>query len=292
MGRDRSDTFATRVAAGVEACGPLCAGIDPSAALLADWGLPDDPRGLREFGLRCVESLGGVVSVLKPQVAFFERHGSAGLAALESVLAEARAAGFVVIADAKRADIGSTMEAYASAWLGADSPLAADAVTAVPYLGLGALEPLFDRAATERRGVLVVVRSSNPEGRPLQQARLGDHTGRSVEDALLEDIAGRNRRGHLPPGTIGAVVGATLEPSAFPLGGLGGVILAPGVGAQGAGASEVAALFGECPRGSVLASASRSILGAGPDPAALASAASRTQAALIEALSDGAAAPG
>lgn len=277
-----SAPFRERVSAAVAACGPLCAGIDPSGALLGAWGLPDDSRGLRDFGMRCLEAFAGVVSVLKPQVAFFERHGSAGLAALESVIDAARSAGFVVIVDAKRGDIGTTMEAYAAAWLGPRSTLAGDAVTAVAYLGIGALQPMFDLAAAHRRGVIVVVRSSNPEGRSLQKATT--RSGAAVEDALLEDIAERNRGGELPPGTVGAVVGATLQPSAFPLGQLGGVILAPGVGAQGAGAAEVSSLFAGCPPGSVLASASRSILGAGPDRSALSSAAARTQEAMAKAL--------
>ncbi len=277
-----ADPFRDRVSTAVATRGPLCAGIDPSRALLEGWGLPDDAGGLRDFGLRCLEAFDGVVSVLKPQVAFFERHGSVGLSALESVIAAARSAGFVVIVDAKRGDIGTTVEAYAAAWLGPDSALAGDAVTAVAYLGIGALQPMFDLAAAHHRGVIVVVRSSNPEGRTLQRARTD--SGSSVEDALLEEIAERNRGGDLPPGTVGAVVGATLQPSAFPLGELGGVILAPGVGAQGAGAAEVNSLFAGCPPGSVLASASRSILGAGPDRSALSSAAARTQEAMAKAL--------
>ena len=92
-------------------------------------GAADRRRGLRRFGLRCVEALAGVVPVVKPQVAFFERFGSPGVAALEAVIAEARSAGLLVIADAKRGDMGNTMKAYASAWLDPDSPLAADAVT-------------------------------------------------------------------------------------------------------------------------------------------------------------------
>jgi orotidine-5'-phosphate decarboxylase len=276
--------FADRVMAAVGQRGPLCAGIDPSPSLLAQWGLPDDGDGLHRFGLRCLEALDGVVAVIKPQVAFFERHGSAGLAAFESVVAEARGAGFVVIADAKRSDIGTTMAAYAAAWLSPDSPLAADAVTAVAYLGIGALQPLFDLAATHRRGVLVVVRSSNPEGRSLQRARTDEGRGPAVEDLLLEEIAARNRGGPGLAGTVGAVIGATLRPSAFPLPDLGGIILAPGVGAQGAGAADVARLFAGCPPNSVVASASRSILSAGPDPAALSAAAARTQEAMAKAL--------
>ena len=264
-------SFAARVASAVAATGPLCAGIDPSSDLLHRWGLTADPDGLRRFGLRCVEAFAGVVPVVKPQVAFFERFGSAGLAALEAVVAEARSAGLLVIGDAKRGDIGTTMEAYASAWLDPDSPLAVDAVTAVAYLGLGALEPEFDLAARHGLGVIVVVRSSNPEGRTLQEARTDDGKGPAIEDHLLDAIAHLNSGPRA--GTVGAVVGATLQPSAFHLPDLGGVILAPGVGAQGAGAAEVGALFAGCPPGSVLASASRSVLGAGPDVTALADAA-------------------
>jgi orotidine-5'-phosphate decarboxylase len=284
MGDEPVVGFGDRVVAAVREGGPLCLGIDPSESLLAGWGLPDSGPGLRDFGFRCLEAFDGVVSVLKPQVAFFERHGSAGMAALESVIATARSAGFVVIADAKRGDIGSTMEAYASAWLDPSSPLAADAVTAVPYLGVGALQPMFDLAAAGGRGVIVVVRTSNPEGRSVQEARAESGRGPSVEDMVLADIAARNHRGDLPPGTVGAVVGATLQPSSFPLPELGGTILAPGVGAQGAGAAEVASLFAGCPPGAVLASASRSVLAAGPEVTSLASAAARTQEAMAKAL--------
>jgi orotidine-5'-phosphate decarboxylase len=262
------------VVAAVAATGPLCAGLDPSPALLGQWGLPDSADGLRTFGLRCVEAFAGTVPVIKPQVAFFERHGSAGLGALEDILAAARQAGLLVIADAKRGDIGTTMEAYASAWLDPDSPLCADAVTAQAYLGIGALEPAFDLAAASGRGVVVVARSSNPEGRSLQEAVVagggGGGDGRTVEDDLLSAIARFNHGDRRRAGTVGAVVGATLAPSGFDLSGLGGVILAPGFGAQGGTAATVAALFGDCPRGTVLPSTSRSLLAAGPEVASLA----------------------
>ncbi len=276
--------FAERVAEAVSRSGPLCAGIDPSPALLGAWGLADTADGLRSFGLTCVEALCGVVPVVKPQVAFFERHGAAGFAALEEVLAAARSAGLLVIADAKRGDIGSTMAAYASAWLDPSSPLAADAVTAHPYLGIGSLRPAFEAASASGRGVIVVVRSSNPEGRDLQQAVVGtgrptsgpvpsDESARgtppSVEDALLAEIRDLNS-GALPvAGSVGAVVGATLEPSSFDLASLGGVILAPGVGTQGGTVDSAAGLFTGCPTGSVLPSASRSLLAAGPGVATL-----------------------
>jgi orotidine-5'-phosphate decarboxylase len=274
--------FAAAVAAAVSGTSPLCAGIDPSAALLERWGLPDSADGLTSFGLRCVEAFAGVVPVVKPQVAFFERWGAAGLGALETVMAAARDAGLLVIADAKRADIGSTMEAYASAWLDPASPLVADAVTVVPYLGIGALAPAFDLAAASGRGVIVVVRSSNPEGRSLQEAVLSGGPGVglgvsvggiSVEDSLLQEIADLNHGGLPVPGTVGAVIGATLEPSHFELAGLGGVILAPGLGAQGGTAAGAARLFAGCAPHSVLANVSRTVLAAGPDAGALTEAA-------------------
>ena len=262
-----ADSFGDRVAAAVARTGPLCAGIDPSADLLTKWGLSDDAVGLRSFCAACVEGFAGAVSVVKPQVAFFERHGSAGLAELERLIAEATSVGLIVIADAKRGDIDSTAAAYADAWLGEASPLAADAVTVHPYLGLGALSPLVDLAAANGKGVLVVARSSNPEGRELQQAVTA--TGPGVEDMLLGEIAELNGSPAIPTGTVGAVVGATLEPSAFALSQLGGVILAPGLGAQGAGPSDIAARFAGCSPGSVLPSSSRGLLNQGPDPADL-----------------------
>ena len=283
-----TEGFAGRVAGAVSATGPLCAGIDPSTDLLDHWGLPDTPDGLRTFGLSCVDAFAGVVPVVKPQVAFFERMGSAGLAVLEGVLGACRDAGLLAIADAKRGDIGSTMEAYASAWLDPASPLVADAMTALAYLGLGALGPALDLAAAGGKGVIVVVRSSNPEGRALQEARTlgpsGDPTGPAVEDLLLADIAALNHGGLPVRGTVGAVIGATRSPSDFDLTGLGGVILAPGVGFQGGTAEGAARLFAGCAPGTVLPSVSRSLLVAGPDVVALREAAARECATLGAAL--------
>ena len=274
--------FAERVAGAVARWGPVCVGIDPSPALLAQWGLGDDAAGLRVFSSRCVEALAGVVPVVKPQVAFFERHGSAGMAVLETVVGEAMSAGLIVIADAKRGDVGSTVEAYADAWL--RGPFAADALTAHPYLGLGSLAPMITAARETGRGVLVVVASSNPEGRTVQEAVTSD--GRTVEESLLaeigvlnrEEVAGADGAGAdgagagadgaggavSARGAVGAVVGATRAPAGVPLSSVGGVLLAPGVGAQGATPDDVARLFEGCPPGSVLPSVSRSVLAAGP----------------------------
>jgi orotidine-5'-phosphate decarboxylase len=259
-----AEGFLQRVTAASATYGPLCAGIDPSAKLLVDWGLADDADGLATFCATCVEAFAGAVGVIKPQVAFFERHGAAGLAVLERLIADARAAGLLVIADAKRGDFTSTSEAYADAWLGAGSRLAVDAVTAHAYLGLGALLPLVRQAAASGRGVIVVARSSNPEGRSLQLATTP--SGATVEDMLLEEIAELNRSAGTE-GSVGAVIGATLAPSNYPLSQLGGVILAPGLGAQGAGPDDVARSFAGCAPGTVLPSSSRGVLRCGPDPA-------------------------
>jgi orotidine-5'-phosphate decarboxylase len=261
------ESFGVQVSEAVGRLGPLCAGIDPSAALLDAWGLSDDVKGLRSFCQICVDGFGGAVPVIKPQVAFFERHGSAGVAELERLLVIAREAGLLVLVDAKRGDIDTTAAAYADAWLGEGSPLAGDAVTVHPYLGLAALAPLISLAGQTGRGVIVVTRSSNPEGRILQEAVT--RSGLSVEESLLAEIATWNRSDDIPTGTVGAVIGATLEKSEFPLSQLGGVILAPGLGAQGADLDDVADRFGDCAPGTVLASTSRGLLAAGPDPAKL-----------------------
>jgi orotidine-5'-phosphate decarboxylase len=272
-------SFGTRVADAVQRTGPLCAGVDPSGQLLKDWSLPDSAAGLRRFCDICVEAFAGTVGVIKPQVAFFERHGSAGVAELERLIAGAGQAGLVVIADAKRGDIDSTAAAYADAWLGSASPLAVDAVTVHPYLGLAALAPLINLAGQTGRGVIVVTRSSNPEGRALQEAVTA--AGPSVEEMLLAEISAWNGDPAIPSGTVGAVIGATLPRSTFPLSQLGGVILAPGLGAQGAGPADVAERFAGCAPGSVLASSSRSLLAAGPDPVLL----RKGAAAVVEELS-------
>lgn len=292
------ETFGDRLAAAVAATGPLCAGIDPSADLLAAWDLSDDAAGLADFTARCLEAFAGEVPVVKPQVAFFERHGAAGMSVLERLLVDARSAGLLVIADAKRGDIASTAAGYAEAWLGEGSPLASDAVTVHPYLGLGALAPFVELGRATGRGVFVVVRSSNPEGRPLQEATVDD--GSAVGDWLVRQIGELNRQdrtesnerdgsGRTGLGTVGAVVGATRAPSGADLALLGGPVLAPGMGAQGAGSAELAALFGGCPPGSVVPNVSRSVLSAGPSVEGLRAAVRRARGEAAAGLRGGAA---
>jgi orotidine-5'-phosphate decarboxylase len=267
-------TFASRLLSTLAESGQLCVGIDPHRALLQSWELPDSAAGVREFGLRTVDAVVGRAGIVKPQVAFFERYGSAGYAALESVLALARSAGLFVIADAKRGDIGSTVEAYGEAWLSPGSPLEADAMTAYAYQGLGSLSGVLALAGEHGKGVIVVTAASNPEAASNQGARRSD--GRTVAAALVDDI--RNL-----PGTGGVVLGATVDLAAYEITAeaLAGVpILGPGFGVQGATAADLKPVFGTAAP-QVVASYSRSILGAGA--AGIAAAIERTQHELKQA---------
>ncbi|MBU3750423.1 MAG: orotidine-5'-phosphate decarboxylase, partial [Mycobacterium sp.] len=223
-----SSGFGARLTTAIAARGPLCVGIDPHPGLLTDWGLPGTVEGLDRFCDICVAAYAGF-AVVKPQVAFFEVYGSAGFAVLERTIAALQAAGVLVLADAKRGDIGSTMAAYAQAWAGA-GPLAADAVTASPYLGFGSLTPLLEVAAAHDRGVFVLAATSNPEGAGVQRAVAGG--GLTVAQSIVDQAAAVNRGAH--PGSVGVVVGATLDPADVPdLSALGGPVLVPGVGVQG-----------------------------------------------------------
>jgi orotidine-5'-phosphate decarboxylase len=265
--------FGARLTEAIDGRGPLCLGIDPHPQLLRDWGLADDADGLARFCETCVEAFAGF-AVVKPQVAFFEAYGSAGYAVLERTIAALREHGVLVLADAKRGDIGSTMAAYAAAWAG-DSPLAADAVTASPYLGFGSLCPLLDTAADHGRGVFVLAATSNPEGAAVQGAIAG---GRTVAQSIVDDVAAVNRQALPETGSVGVVVGATT--AAVPdLSGLGGPVLVPGVGAQG-GRPENLGGFGGARPGQLLPAVSREVLREGPDTAKLRAAGERLRDAV------------
>ena len=280
--------FGRRLAHAMETAGPLCLGVDPHPGLLRQWGLSDTPAGLEAFSLTALEAAVGPegprVAAIKPQVALYERHGSAGLAALERLLAAARDAGVLTIADAKRGDIGSTMDGYAAAWTSDASPLAADAVTLSPYLGFGTLVPTIRAAHEAGRGVFVLALTSNPEGREVQHVGEGSAEG-SVARRIAAAAAAENatQRGDDAWGPVGLVLGATVAAEADRLGldlpALGGPLLAPGFGAQGATAPGMRADFGTAwPQ--VLATSSRGILSAGPSVASLVDTIEENRAAL------------
>jgi orotidine-5'-phosphate decarboxylase len=286
--------FGQRLADAVAVRGPLCVGIDPHAPLLEAWGLPDSPDGLARFTGAVVDALAGSVAVLKPQIAFYERHGSRGVAVLEDAVARARAAGALVLLDAKRGDIGSTMDAYAD-YLRPDHPLAVDAMTVSPFLGPGSLQPAVDTARMHGGGLFVLARTSNPDAGAFQHAVAGERSvaqvvvdtvrgwntpGWVVGDPLPDVAAVRDLGGRFGPatGSFGVVVGATLPEMDVDLDGLGGPILAPGLGAQGGSVADLRRLFGS--GRAVVPTVSRDVLAAGPDPAALRAAADRWTAEL------------
>lgn len=166
--RAGSRTFGERLRVTMDTFGAVCVGIDPHPELLTAWGLPVAAEGVREFARTCVAAFAGRVAAVKPQSAFFEEYGSAGVAVLEEILADFHSAGTPVILDVKRGDIGSTMAGYARAYLADQAPLAADAITVSPYLGFRSLSPAMDLAAATHRGVFVLALTSNPEGRDVQ----------------------------------------------------------------------------------------------------------------------------
>lgn len=257
-------TFGARLAAAMDAHGPLCVGVDPHPGLLAQWGLPDTASSLVTFGDAVLEASTGACAAIKPNAAFFERHGSAGVAALEHLLGRAREVGLLTILDAKRGDIGSTMQGYADSYLRPGAPLEADSVTVSPYLGFGSLAPAFELAQEHGKGVFVLALTSNPEGAEVQHAIAPD--GRAVA-AVVADSAAALNSGASPMGSVGLVVGATVGDAVQRLGidldRVNGPLLSPGVGAQGAGAAELSLVFGNA-RGCVLVNQSRGVLQAGP----------------------------
>lgn len=256
--------FGDRLNRAVAERGPLCAGIDPHSALIVEWGLPDTINGLRTFALRAAEALGPVSAVIKPQSAFFERFGSAGVAVLEETIAACRTAGALIVLDVKRGDIGSTAQAYAEAYLRPGSPLFSDAITVSPYLGFGSVQPFTDAALAVGSGLFVLARTSNPEGAAVQSARTSD--GRTVAQSIIDDVGAANAveiAAGAELGSLGVVVGATTPAGEVDLSQLGGSVLAPGLGAQGATAQDLHRGLGAAPL--ILGSSSRDVLRAGPD---------------------------
>lgn len=259
-----SESFAARFAEVRSVYGPLVWGADPAPDLLASWGFGDTADGLDRFGDVMLKAAAGVVGLVKPQSAFYERHGWRGIRTLERLIADARSAGLLVVLDIKRGDVGTTNDAYAEAYLGKAAPLAADAITVHPYLGVAAMDGFITRAHESGSCLLVVTRSSNADGRRIQAAGVAG-AGRTVEQDLLLEIGALNRR--LAPGAIGpvgAVVGPTRIEPELDLAAASCLYLAPGVGAQGATPADVARVFAACPD-RVMPSASRSLLSAGAD---------------------------
>jgi orotidine-5'-phosphate decarboxylase len=265
-----SAPFGARLASSVAARGALCVGIDPHPGLLQAWGLADDVSGLASFASTVVTALAGEVAVLKPQSAFFERHGAAGVAVLEETMRAARSAGALVLLDVKRGDIAprprrTPMPTYAPTprWRRTRSR------SALPRVRLAAPVP-GHRPSRGGRGVRAGV-DVEPEGATVQNARHvtedvgGGSISTTVADSILAGVRAENAGDAV--GSVGVVVGATIESPRVDLD-VNGPLLVPGLGAQGGTASDVTRLFADV-RQHVLPSVSRSVLSAGPDVSAL-----------------------
>ena len=287
-----SAAFGDRLAKAMAERGPLCVGIDPHPNLLEQWGLEDSAAGLAVFTEAVYEGCAPFAAALKPQVALFERHGSAGLAVLEALFARAAADGVLIVADAKRGDIGSTMKAYADAWLGSSSSLGTDSVTLSPYLGFESLRPALDLADENDRGTFVLALTSNPEGKSVQHVGASEsgysgESGGAVAKRIIAAATAENAsRQWEQMGPCGLVVGATVGQALVDLGidlsVFNGPILSPGYGAQGASAADLYRVFAGV-ESQVLVNSSRGVLAAGPSVEGLAQAAQAARDDLLAA---------
>lgn len=276
-------TFGERFLARAEKFGQVCVGMDPHASILENWGLEGSVEGLKEFSRLCVEAFEDTACVVKPQVAFYEAFGSAGFAVLEDSIRALRAQGVLIVSDAKRGDIGSTMAGYAHAWLSDDSPLVSDAVTVSPWLGFGSLDPVFELAEATGRGAIVLAATSNPEAPEVQRSRpyrenngVGEYT---LAQYVVDNVAERNSR-HEGAGNLGVVVGATVD-NPPDLRNINGMILMPGVGAQGGTMEDVRRIAGSSVS-LVSPNVSRGVLREGPKVSALRDAVRRTTGDMLK----------
>ena len=269
------DSFSKKLEIAFKTKGQLCVGIDPHENLLADNGFDISVDGLESFSYAMLDQLQDEVSIIKPQVSFFERFGSEGFKALENILREANERGFLVIADAKRGDIGSTMEAYGLAWLAKDAPFVCDALTVNPYLGVGALSSAVAFASERGKGLFVLAATSNLEGLTLQSSI---NNGDTVASQIAQEVETLNINTAISNsrfGSVGLVVGATVNLKQIGIDSFNAdrvsirtSILAPGFGFQGAELSRAKEIFGEV-SGDVIYTVSRSALRNGIEAVAL-----------------------
>ena len=250
--------FADRMVEAVAEHGPLCVGIDPHAGRVPALFGGDTGQGLTRWGEAIIEIAVGRVAAIKPQVGLFERLGPEGMLALQRLCGTAREAGLIVLADAKRADIGSTAAGYAAAYLSAGAPFEADAVTVNPYMGLDTLEPFMAEAEAHNKGVIVLARTSNPGAADFQARDMG---GAPLYARVVEALGPLMKRLEGTSGWSGLmlVTGATGPEEARQLRALApkALFLVPGYGAQGAGAADAMAGFVNGQGG--LVNASRSV---------------------------------
>jgi orotidine-5'-phosphate decarboxylase len=251
-------SFGQRLKDSFSAKGQLCVGLDPSAEQLQKWGIDYSATGAEKFCNLIIHACENRVGILKPQVSFFEQFGPEGFVSLQRILDRANNEGFLVIADAKRGDIGSTMDGYAKAWIESEAPFRADAITVSPYLGPDSLTSFCSIATANQKGVFVLAATSNPEARASQSASV--EGGESVAGNVVSFASSVNQEGF---GSVGVVLGAQtdLPGMGIEITDLASIpILAPGFGAQGAKLTDATELFGPI-ASNVIYSVSRSVAG-------------------------------
>ena len=260
--------FGERLLSSVRRCRtPVLVGLDPRRDQLPPALKPAADADLRAVATAYAQFCRGVIDVVasnvpavKPQAAFFEQLGAPGMVALAEVIAYAREKGLVVILDGKRNDIGSTAAAYADAYLGQESPWAADALTVNPYLGSDSLEPFVEVARQRAAGIFVLVKTSNPGSHLLQDLVTQEQTIYQRVGEVVEQLADQTREG-AAYGSVGAVVGATYPEQLAELrqSMAHTWLLVPGFGAQGGSAADVSGAFDDHGWGAIINS-SRAII--------------------------------
>jgi orotidine-5'-phosphate decarboxylase len=253
---------------------PCVVGLDPVLEYIPDsflrecdlsrtGDLEEQARIIEAYCLLTLEAVHDLVPAIKPQMAYFELFGSAGMRALERCIETARSMDLLVLLDGKRGDIGSTSKAYADAYLARSPqrPFEVDCLTLSPYLGEDSLAPFVDVALAHGKGLFVCVRTSNPGADVVQTQRTED--GRQVFEVVADLVTGFNDRalGQSGFGSIGAVVGATQAEAAHKLRTRmpRTLFLVPGFGAQGGSLDTVRACFNDDKRGAVVNS-SRAVM--------------------------------
>ncbi|MDD5624088.1 MAG: orotidine-5'-phosphate decarboxylase, partial [Candidatus Peribacteraceae bacterium] len=218
---------------------PVCVGLDPQLKKLPT-SLPRTPEGVKAFCEGIIDATADIAACIKPQMAFFEVLGWQGMKVFFDVCAYAKSKDLLVIADGKRNDIGSTCEAYADAYLSADSPI--DALTVSTYLGSDGIKPFIERGMKNDKGLFILVKTSNPSSGEIQDLPNGDEVVHEHVAQLVESWGTQCLGKETSLSCVGAVVGATYPEELKYLRTLmpHAIILIPGYGAQGGTAADVA----------------------------------------------------
>ena len=254
----RAMHFADALTAQTQRTSAVCVGLDPQLSKLPE-GIEKSPQGVQEFCTGIIDAVAETAVCVKPNLAFFEILGWAGMRVFWEVCLHAKHRGLMVIADGKRNDIGSTCEAYADAYLNKESPI--DSLTVTPYLGSDSVKPFIERCEKNGKGIFVIVKTSNPSSGEIQDLPVGDEVVHEHLAQLVEGWSTRVLGTSSGFSSVGAVVGATYPEELKYLRTLMPHVpfLIPGYGAQGGSAEDVK--HGFLPDGTgAIVNASRSII--------------------------------